>query len=159
MTRSLTSLALALLALTLSCATPGRAAPGSRAAREIDALEAVYRCLLRDSVASWTASYEVDTYYVSLRDDDPPSELLKRFEGFAPSVLPLSRRPASKGGFDSYPGSQLLWVKSLDWIDDDTIECEAGTWSAPLSAVGLTIRLERRGDAWAVVSKGMKWIS
>jgi hypothetical protein len=83
--------------------------------------------------------------YLSVDDQDPPAELLRRLRRDWPNLKPVSEEPKEKG--------LRVYVKGLKWIDRDTAELRAGHW-LPTRSAGegyfADHRVVREGGRWVV---------
>jgi hypothetical protein len=123
-------------------------------ARDLDVLETVFRYQLEHNASDLS---EPGSYFLELAEShDPPPELLARFAGNSLPVEPLSAaepdispRVHHKGQSDD---DVILYLKSLSWIDDHTVELDGGCYPASSSWSRNTYRAERRDGKWVVVS-------
>ncbi len=134
---------------------------GRLSPRDLDVLEAVFRYQMEHNASSPGAR---DCYFLELADKhDPPPALLARFVGSSPPVEPLSAADPELYPSVHHKGKTdhgvILRLRSLSWIDDDTVELDGGYYQASLSSSGNTYRAVRRDGKWVVVSDKMRWIS
>ena len=128
---------------------------------EVDVREAVFRYLFEanDSVQQEQAG----TYYLQVEGgEDPPPQLLLRFEGHHPPVGPGSASTMGEYGIiDKATGRSglILRIKSLRWVSDNEVEVEGGYYEGILSASGSTFRVVYEDGRWVVKSALRRWIS
>lgn len=135
--------------------------PIVRAADRLDVMEAVFRHQFNNNGSG--GQRNVDYFFLSLDGRaDPPAELLARFGGAKPTVLPVSLAKESAGdvGHRELGGKGIIFcVVSVAWLDENTAEAEGGYYENGLSASGNTYRVTRANGVWKVTSDQMHWIS
>jgi hypothetical protein len=107
--------------------------PTARAADQLDVLEAVFRHQFAHNPSA--GQQKVEYYFLSLDQSvDPPAELLARFKGEGPKVLPVSlaeSSPREGVKHKDLAGRGLVFrVLSIAWLDEDTAEVRGGTMRA-----------------------------
>ncbi|MBX6316737.1 MAG: hypothetical protein IRY99_28060 [Isosphaeraceae bacterium] len=89
-------------------------------------------------------------YYLTILDEDPPVEFLKRFETHTPPVTAGSKFKEGQG--------VKFRIESLKWIDDDTAELRGGYYEGPLSASYFLYRVNRKNGRWIVTKAELRGI-
>src|SRR5262249_20356819 len=89
--------------------------------------------------------------HVTVLGEDPSPELLRRFEGSRPALLPGSRLEPKKG--------VLIHIDSVKWIDRTTVEVEGGYNSRGIDGSQHLYRLQRRDGKWVVIDDTITAIS
>ena len=129
---------------------------------ETDIREAVFRYQFEHNASSKQQSAE---YYclVTKGPKDPPPELMKRFAGHAPVVVPVSEcridieLGVSRG---TVSGRGLMFnVGDIKWISPTEVEVTGGYYEHGLSSSGNVYRLKHDGGVWKVIGDTMEWIS
>lgn len=120
-------------------------------ATEEDLLEALFRYLFEHNASSGTANRGADSYFLSIRGNDPSPDFLSRFEQVKLPVRPGSQFEIGKG--------VMFRVDEVKRIDGRRVEIEGGYYEARQSSSGNTYVLEKRGGCWRVTADRMHWIS
>jgi hypothetical protein len=127
----------------------------------LNVLEAVFRHQFEHN-ASGTQS-DVDYYFLSLDDTDPPPELIARFKDHKPVVLPKSMAKASARQGVKHKdlgGHGLIFsIDTIAWLDENTAVIGGGYYEAGLSASCNAYRVERRDGKWIVTKDDLIIIS
>jgi hypothetical protein len=136
--------------------------PGLDESERLNVLEAVFRHQFDHNASA--SRRNVDYFFLGLgRNEDPPADLLARFTGETPQVLPMSMSEVSRSEGVKHRergGRGLIFrIWSLRWVDDDTAIAEGGYFEGNLSASGNTYRVERRGGQWTVTADRLNWIA
>jgi hypothetical protein len=136
--------------------------PTSRAADQLDVIEAVFRHLFDQNNSG--GRRDVECFFLSLgKDGDPPPELLARFSNETPKVLPQSMADSSAAGGVRQKGSDgramILSVGPVTWLDENSAEVGGGWYVGPLASVGYTYRVTRVNGKWSVTSSQMIAVS
>jgi hypothetical protein len=134
--------------------------------QELDVLETVFRYQLARNESSGTATGRATHYFLALGvhsvRQDPPAQLMSRFESHHPAIVPFTLADTSGLGV-THKGQGgdgvLLHIDRIRPIDVDTFDVDGGYYEASRSASGNTYRVRRRGDRWEVVGDAMWWIS
>lgn len=124
--------------------------------------EAVFRYQFGHNASSRQES--ADYYCLGIKDrKDPPQELMERFAGHFPTVVPVSECSAdielgvSRG---SVSGRGLIFtVGDIKWVSAAEVEVAGGYYEGGLSASGNVYRLKNSGGVWKVIEDEMEWIS
>lgn len=135
--------------------------PAAKGPEYLNLLEAVLRYQFDHNASG--SQRNVDFFFLMLDRSDPPEELLERFKGNSPRVLPasLAEAPAGEGvRHKGLGGSGLIFdITRIAWLDANTADVDGGYYEAGLSASGNTYRVERRDGKWVVTKNEMHWIS
>ena len=135
--------------------------PAARGPEYLNLLEAVYRYQFDHNASG--QKQRVDYYFLSLDGADPPAELLARFAGHKPSVLPgsLALASAAKGvSHKELGGTGLIFrISRIAWLDASTADVDGGYYEGGLSSSGNTYHVERHDGKWLVTKNTMHWIS
>ena len=130
-------------------------------AKSLDVAEAVFRYQFDHNASG--AQRQVDYFFISLEERDPPQALLTRFANEKPLVLPASLATSFAGTgvrHKELGGRGLIFrISSIKWLDANTAEVDGGYYEAGLSASGNIYRVERRVGKWFVARDEMRWIS
>ncbi len=133
----------------------------TRALAEDDIREAVF-CYQFEHNAS-AIQQKADYYFLALGDgQDPSPELMARFKGHSPPVLPGSLAINSPDGVThkSLGGKGLFFnVDDIHWTSENAAKVTGGYFEAGLSASGNTYRVKRRNGEWVVTKDTMNWIA
>jgi hypothetical protein len=96
---------------------------------------------------------------------DPPDELVKRFAGDSPRVLPgsMAAGDATTGVTHKETGQRgrIFGISAVEWVDKDTAEVNGGYYKSGLSAAYGSYVAKRRDGKWVVTvdETKPKWIS
>lgn len=139
-----------------------RQSVGGSCAARVDIYEAALRHLFANSHSSLLG--HVYFYFVATdQGGDPSGELLRRFEGQIPYVLPVSHSYGpGLGGVARMPTREegiLFTVGKLKMVSRREARVEGGYHESGRSAAGYTITLERSPQGWAVVQMVLKWMA
>ncbi|WP_425396012.1 hypothetical protein [Aeoliella sp.] len=175
-------LALAATATNLGCSRAPHDASADSAPQqgsivgEADRLpiqEAVFRMVL-PSVETLDSLGEV--YFLAVTDaegnlEDPPSELVQLFsDELGKEVKPVSlakETPQVDQRYDepfyrdaeSGQAGRLFYVSQPRWVDETTVEVEAGSRAAPIAAWEATYVLRKVDGQWRVFRVREGWVS
>ena len=155
------SLWVVLLAALVGACTPGASLqPHGDETTAIQ--EAVFRYQFGHNASSRKQS--ADYYCLGIKDrKDPPQELMERFAGHMPVVVPVSecRTDIDMGvGRGSVSGRGLIFtVDDIKWVSATEVEVVGGYYEGGLSASGNVYRLKRVEGGWKVIEDRMEWIS
>jgi hypothetical protein len=122
--------------------------------RELDVMEATFRFQL-ELYADHATRF--DYIFLQLaKAQDPPADLLARFAGHSPPVVPISEAKPDEGfgphhAKDNGKGF-TLGVTSVRWIDADTAELNGGYYEGNRGSSLHTYEARRRGGRWVIVS-------
>ena len=144
----------------------GACAPGATQQPHGDETTAIQEAVFRYQFGHNASSLQqsADFYCLGIKDrKDPPQELMERFTGHLPVVVPVSECGAdvelgvSRG---STSGRGLIFtVGDIKWIGVTEVEVAGGYYEGGLSASGNVYRLKRVDGGWKVIEDGMEWIS
>jgi hypothetical protein len=158
--------AIFVLSLVSSCRTRAPSASATdkpRGEQELDIMESVFRYLFEHNRSVLTERHQVEYFFLRVDKLNPPPELLSRFAGHVP---PVEKASASESDIrygvrdiKTHGRGIILDIRSVRWIDDDTVDVEGGYVEASLSASGDTYRVERRQGKWVVVNDTLHWVS
>ena len=151
---------LGVLGLLLSplCACASPPAPPDAAVEdpspELDVIEATFRFQLEEYAQHAT---RFDYIFLELaRNQDPPAELLARFAGHTPPVVPISQSKPDKWLGPHHKSDDgkgfILGVTSVRWIDVDTAEVKGGYHRGNRGSSWHTFEARRREGKWVIVS-------
>jgi hypothetical protein len=102
-----------LVLLVAGCFKQAGSGPPAQAADPLDVDEAAFRYRLQQYSADVIA-------YLSIDDQDPPAELLKRLRKDWSNLKPASEEPKEKG--------LRIYAKGLEWQGRDTAKLHVGYW-------------------------------
>jgi hypothetical protein len=126
-----------------------------------DVIEAVFRHQFDHNASA--GKRNVDYFFISVENSDPPEALLTRFAAEKPPVLPasLAASSPSEGVRHKELGGRGLKfrISSVKWLDADTAEVQGGYYEGGLSSSGNVYRVERHGGKWSVTKDEMRYIS
>jgi hypothetical protein len=131
-------------------------------AQATDIQEAVFRYQFEHNASSQQESAE---YYclATKGRKDPPPELMERFAGHAPVVVPVSQcRVDIELGVShgKVSGRGLIFnVGDIKWIAPTEVEVTGGYYEYGLSSSGNVYRLKCESGTWKVIGDTMEWIS
>jgi len=137
--------------------------PSGRNADLLDVFEAVFRYQFAHNASG--AQPNVGPFFLALdKKTDPPAELMGRFSGDKPVVMPMSQADISPSkGVRQRNGSGgkglLLYLGTITWIDMDTAEVIGGYYEGNLSASKNIYRIVRKNGRWSVISDQLFAIS
>jgi hypothetical protein len=132
-----------------------------RAADYLDVLEAVFRHQFDHNASG--GQKNVDFFFLSVDASDPPADLLSRFAGHYPEVLPLSHR--DRLATDPIRHRQragrgiIFRIERATWENPDSVVVEGGYREASESSSGSVYHVERKNGSWVVVRSELMWIS
>jgi hypothetical protein len=153
-------LTMSLSALLGACAVDAPLQPGVDETVAIQ--EAVFRYQFQHNASS--RKQAADFYCLGIVEKkNPRPELMERFAGHAPAVVPVSECRADAGSGvtrDSTSGHGLIFtVGDIKWINGSEVEVAGGYYEGGLSASGNVFRVKRIDGVWTVVEDRMEWIS
>ena len=127
----------------------------------LDVAEAVFRYQFDHNASG--KQRDVDYFFLTLAEGDPPQEFLERFATEKPPVLPKSLSIYSyREGHQHWElgGRGLsLRISSIKWLDANTAEVKGGYLEGAVSASGNVYRVERRDGKWSVTNDDTIWIA
>jgi hypothetical protein len=127
----------------------------------LDVAEAVFRHQFDPNASG--RQRDVDYFFISVENNDPPKALLARFANHTPRVLPASLATSSaiEGVKHKELGGRGLIFRfaSIKWLDADTAEVYGGYRESGLSGAGNVYRVERRDGKWSVTKVDLKWVT
>ena len=120
-----------------------------RSAELDNVFEALFRYQFENNVSA--EQQQAETYFLTIKTRNPPSEFLKRFSGHTPPV---------KNGSEFGIGKGLKFrIDGWEWISDDKIEVMGGYYEDVLSSSGSCYILLRKNGKWIVEKADMYMIS
>lgn len=120
-----------------------------RSAELDDVFEALFRYQFYNNVSA--EQQQAETYFLTIKNRNPPSEFLKRFSGHTPPV---------KNGSEFGIGKGLKFrIDGWEWISDDKINVIGGYYEDVLSSSGSCYFLFRKDGKWVVEKADMYMIS
>ena len=124
----------------------------------VDLLEVLFRHTLERNAGRAGAHYFLSLGY----DRDPPAELLARFAGHEPEVLPVSaaQRPglAARHARTGARGLHIA-IDGVEWIGGGRARAVGRYLDHGLSGTGHEFVLERTDGVWEVKQERRIWIS
>lgn len=141
------------MALGLAAAAP--------TAIDTDIAEAVFSYQFAHNESMQQSTVDVYCVGYKLENDnwsDPPGEVLARFAGLNPRVVPSSQCPCNQS--DSKQHSWVMFrINAVKCVNNASCEVEGGYYENPESASGNTYYLEKQSGKWFVTRDVMHWIS
>jgi hypothetical protein len=115
----------------------------------LDICEAVFRYQFKHNASM--VQQNAKAYFIRVFKQDPSDEFLARFTGNIP--------PVKKGSEFAIGQGLVFCIRSIDRIDENTVQVSGGYYEAELSSSDSVYTVVRRNGRWVVENDEMQWIS